>query len=85
VLGALGLGLPQLCLPQAADQFRNTDAVVARGAGLSIGPDRMGVEPVHDAVGRLLAEPGWRISAAEVAAEIAAMPAPEHLVALLAG
>ena len=39
VLGALGLGLPQLCLPQAADQFRNTDAVVARGAGQRIGPD----------------------------------------------
>ncbi|MEO5711841.1 MAG: glycosyltransferase [Nocardioidaceae bacterium] len=84
VLGALGLGLPQLCLPQAADQFRNTDAVVARGAGLGITPDRLSPEGVHDAVGRLLDEPGFRSSAGEVAAEIAAMPAAEDVVTLLA-
>lgn len=85
VLGTLGLGLPQLCLPQAADQFRTTHAVVARGAGLGITPDRMSPEAVHDAVGRLLTEPGYRTSAGEVAAEIAAMPAPHEVVALLAG
>ncbi len=32
-LGALSHGLPQLCLPQAADQFRNGTAAVSTGAG----------------------------------------------------
>ena len=39
VLGALGTGLPQLCLPQAADQFRNAAGVSAAGAGLALHPD----------------------------------------------
>jgi UDP:flavonoid glycosyltransferase YjiC (YdhE family) len=33
VLATLGLGIPQLCLPQAADQFLNAAAVVRPGCG----------------------------------------------------
>ena len=32
-LGALSHGLPQICLPQAADQFRNAAGVLQSGAG----------------------------------------------------
>ncbi len=38
VFGAAGLGLPQVCLPQGADQFRNTAGVVSTGAGLGLHP-----------------------------------------------
>ena len=40
VFGAAGLGLPQVCLPQAADQFRNTAGVVGSGAGIGLHPDQ---------------------------------------------
>ena len=41
VLGALALGIPQLCLPQAADQFLNAAAVARAGAGLAIPPEEV--------------------------------------------
>ena len=43
VLGALALGIPQLCLPQAADQFLNA-AAVARAYDLAH-PDGPGPPP----------------------------------------
>ncbi|HSS23012.1 MAG TPA: nucleotide disphospho-sugar-binding domain-containing protein [Mycobacterium sp.] len=36
MLGALAHGLPQLCLPQGADQFRNAQACAAAGAGIAL-------------------------------------------------
>ncbi len=38
VLATLASGLPQLCLPQGADQFLNAHAVAAAGAGISLPP-----------------------------------------------
>ena len=38
VLATLTLGLPQLCLPQGADQFLNAAAVASAGAGISLMP-----------------------------------------------
>lgn len=82
-LGALGAGLPQLCLPQAADQFRNTSAGVRRGAALALGPDASTGKAIADAVTSLLHEPSFRAAAHEVAAEIAAMPSPREVVEVL--
>lgn len=79
-LAALARGLPQLCLPQAADQFRNAGAGTRAGAVLSITPDEMSAEAVATAVSRLLAEDEFRVAAAGVAAEIRAMPSPEEVV-----
>lgn len=83
-LGALATGLPQLCLPQAADQFRNTAAGVRRGVALALAPDAASGEAIASEVARLLAEPAFRSSAQEVAAEIAAMPSPADVVQVLA-
>ena len=82
-LGALAAGLPQLCLPQAADQFRNTTAGVRRGVALALGPDVATGEAIASAVMCLLAEPSFRGGAEEVADEIAAMPSPAEVIHML--
>lgn len=73
-LAALGAGLPQLCVPQAADQFMNTAACVRSGAGLALQPGSVTVDAVRAAVGRLLHEPAFRTRAEEHSAEVASMP-----------
>lgn len=78
-LAALAARLPQLCVPQAADQFLNAAACARSGVGLVVGPGRVSVEGVRDAVERLLAEPGFRAAAERVSDEIAAMPSPPEV------
>jgi UDP:flavonoid glycosyltransferase YjiC (YdhE family) len=82
-LAALGLGIPQLCLPQAADQFLNTAAVTRAGAGLAIAPGEVDATAVSDATRRLLDEPGFKDRARAVAGEIAAMPSPDEVACRL--
>lgn len=50
ILSALTLGLPQVCLPQGADQFLNAATVAASGAGLSITPDAASGDSIAAAV-----------------------------------
>lgn len=83
-LSALALGLPQLCLPQAADQFRNSAAGVRRGAALALNPDEATGEDIATSVLRLLREASFRAAAGDVATEVAAMPAPADVVGMLA-
>jgi UDP:flavonoid glycosyltransferase YjiC (YdhE family) len=79
-LGALALGLPQLCLPQAADQFRNAVGGGRSGAALVLLPPEATPEAIALAVSRLLAEDRFRRKAAAIAAEIARMPSPADVV-----
>lgn len=83
-LAALSHGLPQLCVPQAADQFRNTDAAVTIGAALAFPPGGATVDGVRDAVSRLLGDPSFAEAAAALATEIRAMPPPEAVADWLA-
>ena len=82
-LGALALGLPQLCLPQGADQFLNAAAIASAGAGLALMPREATAEAVTDAVLRLLTDPSFRDAAARVSESIASMPSVEEVAALL--
>lgn len=84
VLGALSLGLPQVCLPQAADQFRNSAAITRTGTGIVLPPLAVTPESLVAAVQAVLGGNAYRLRAAEIAAEIAAMPAPEEVVPVLA-
>ncbi len=84
-LGALARGLPQLCVPQGADQFRNAGAGLRAGAVLVLGPDEVSPGAVRTAVELLLADPGLREGAGRLAAEIAAMPSPDEVVLALEG
>jgi UDP:flavonoid glycosyltransferase YjiC (YdhE family) len=82
-LGALSCGLPQLCLPQGADQFVNAAACTASGVGLALVPEEAGTEQIAAAVQRLLADPAFRSRAEAGAAAIASMPAPDEVAARL--
>ena len=73
-LAALSAEIPQLCVPQAADQFLNAAACATSGTGLSLQPGTVSAEQVRDAVTRLLSDSSFRVAAARVSREIAAMP-----------
>lgn len=82
-LAAVANGIPQLCLPQAADQFLNADACRHAGVGLALTPNEATVESIGGALDRLLAEASFRDRARSVAREIAAMPGPGEVAALV--
>jgi UDP:flavonoid glycosyltransferase YjiC (YdhE family) len=78
-LAALGHGIPQVALPQAADQFLNAEAGERSGAAISIRPDDLSVELIREAAARVLTEPSYREAAGRLRDEIAAMPGPESV------
>ena len=82
-LGAVSRGIPQLCLPQAADQFLNADACRRSGVGLVLEPATASAPGIADAVSRLLADNSIRARAGAVAAEIQRMPGPDEVAAVL--
>jgi len=79
-LAALARGLPQLLLPQAADQFLNAAASARAGVGIAIGPGELTAETVRDEFQRLLADPAFGDAARRMSREIEAMPAPVAVV-----
>ncbi|MDQ4070089.1 MAG: glycosyltransferase [Actinomycetota bacterium] len=81
VLASLALALPQLCLPQGADQFLNASAVAAAGAGIALPPGEATVAAVRTAVDRLLSEETLAGAAARVGESIASMPSPDEVAA----
>jgi UDP:flavonoid glycosyltransferase YjiC (YdhE family) len=83
VLGSLTLGLPQLCLPQGADQFLNADAIASSGAGISLGPEEATADAVRVAVDRLVGDATYSEVAQRLSASIAAMPSPDEVVRVL--
>ncbi len=76
MLGGLAEGLPQLLLPQGADQPFNAIAIARAGAGRALTNDEQTPSTLETAVGELLAEGPERLAAKRLAAEIEAMPAP---------
>ena len=73
-LGALTVGVPQLVLPQGADQFANAEALCAAGAALRLLPGDVTADAVAEQVRQLLpgtGEGGHRDAARALAAEIA--------------
>ena len=83
LLGALAHGIPQLCLPQGADQFRNAEACRAAGAGICLSGADATPGRIEAALRQLLTDPAPRRSAERVAAEIAGMPSPADAVRAL--
>jgi UDP:flavonoid glycosyltransferase YjiC (YdhE family) len=81
MFGALAHGLPQLVLPQGADQFINAEAGRRAGAALTLGPGEVTPDAVAAAAGRLLDDPAFATVTAVGREQIAAMPAPEQVVA----
>ncbi|MEA2973194.1 MAG: hypothetical protein QOG82_1652 [Actinomycetota bacterium] len=84
LLAALARGLPQLCLPQGADQFANADACVAAAAGRALHPGTVTVESVRAEMELVLADAAYRAAAERIAAEILAMPSPAEVADVMA-
>jgi MGT family glycosyltransferase len=82
-LAALAMGIPQLCIPQRADQFLNAEAVARAGAGLAIQPSEVDATAVAKATRQLLDVPSFLRAARTVADEIAAMPSPDDVATVL--
>jgi UDP:flavonoid glycosyltransferase YjiC (YdhE family) len=80
VLGALEVGLPQLVLPQGADQFLNAEILTAAGVGRALANDAQGPGAISEAVQALLGDSAERQAASRVRDEIAAMPSPSEVV-----
>jgi UDP:flavonoid glycosyltransferase YjiC (YdhE family) len=83
ILGALAHGLPLLVVPQGADQHANADAIVEAGAGRCLARDETTVDAIRDSVRALLRNPGHRVAAQRVRAEIEAMPTAAETVSAL--
>jgi UDP:flavonoid glycosyltransferase YjiC (YdhE family) len=82
-LAALGLGIPQVLLPQGADQFLNAEAGAASGAARVVPPDRADVATIRAAVEEALGDLSVRAAAERMAAEIRAMPSPDEVAEVL--
>ncbi|MCR6487003.1 glycosyltransferase [Amycolatopsis sp. OK19-0408] len=81
VLASLAAGLPQLVLPQGADQFANAATLEAFGAAKSLVGDAIRIPAIESAARELRTDPKPRELAQGVAAEIAKMPSPEQVLA----
>ena len=83
MLAALAHGLPMLLLPQGANQFWTAERCAGLGLAIRLLPDEVDAGAVRGAVRALLDRPAFRERAAELAGEIAAMPAPAEVVSRL--
>jgi UDP:flavonoid glycosyltransferase YjiC (YdhE family) len=83
MLGALGLGLPQLLLPQGADQFGNAEALVRAGAGESLANGDVSAVQIAASASRLLADARFTHAARAIQTELAAMPDADAVLGAL--
>lgn len=83
LLTAAGHGLPQVMLPQTADNPFNAANFAACGAGVALDVATTGAAEVGAAVTRVLTEQSCRAAAEKVREEIAVAPAPSAVVRTL--
>jgi UDP:flavonoid glycosyltransferase YjiC (YdhE family) len=76
LLTASAAGIPQLLVPGAGDRRVNSEILAARGAGLAVPAHRITAGDLE----RLATDDRLSAAARELAAEIAAMPAPADVV-----
>jgi UDP:flavonoid glycosyltransferase YjiC (YdhE family) len=79
-MNALVAGVPQLVLPQIADQYANARSVQRRGAGIAGDIGNADAVSVGAALRRLLEDPDIGRAADEVRREIAGLPPPSEVV-----
>lgn len=85
VLASLGYAIPQLCMPQAADQFGNAAAVANARAGITIHTHQADPATIADAVTQLLNKPDYQRNSRIIADQIATMPSPDYVAAIIEG
>jgi UDP:flavonoid glycosyltransferase YjiC (YdhE family) len=83
VLGAAAHGIPQLLFPVRADQWENADAASGAGVAITLELDHRAEDDIAAAIEQLVSDQQFERAAAQVAAEIAAMPFPaDHLATI---
>ncbi|MFE2753032.1 glycosyltransferase [Actinosynnema sp. NPDC059335] len=82
-LGGFAAGVPQLVVPQAADQFGNAELVAEAGLGDRLVGADVTSEAVTATAERLLADEAVRAAARAIADEVAAMPSPHDVARAL--
>jgi UDP:flavonoid glycosyltransferase YjiC (YdhE family) len=75
--GCFAHGVPQVVIPQGADNFINAAMVERVGAGLTLLPDNVNPESIRGAVSATIHEPQFDAAARRIAQEIALMPGPD--------
>jgi UDP:flavonoid glycosyltransferase YjiC (YdhE family) len=81
--GSLAHGIPQVVLPQGADNFVNARLLDRCGAGLTIQPEELSSVAVRDAVRLVLGQLSYRDTALRLADELAALPDPGEVAQTL--
>jgi MGT family glycosyltransferase len=79
----LAEGVPMVVVPITADQPYSAERCAALGVARVVGPDSRTSDAIRGAALSVLEEPGYRASARDFQAEMAALPGPEHVVELL--
>lgn len=85
LLASLACGLPAVLVPVGAEQAENAERAAAAGTALVVSPETATPNRVGAALREVLEDPGYSARAAEVAADIAAMPPAEALLEHLHG
>ena len=80
MIGGALLGVTQVCVPMAADQFDNADSLAATGSSLTIEPAAASEDSFFEAMSRVLHDDGVRSSAQRLARSFAALPDPASFV-----
>jgi len=81
MLAALAAARPMVIVPLAADQPDNAELCAAAGVARIVPLEDLTADAVQAATTALGADPSYRLRAAQVAAEIAAMPGPDDALA----
>lgn len=83
MFGALAHGLPAVAIPQGADNFTLAEALRKAGVARVLMPGTVSAGAVREAVQSVLDDPSYAVAARRTADEIAAMPGPEEVAAVL--
>ncbi|MFG2162937.1 nucleotide disphospho-sugar-binding domain-containing protein [Streptomyces olivaceus] len=80
LLTAARHGLPQVMMPQTADNPFNAANFAGSGAGVTLDAAGADAGEIGAAVTRVLTEPAWRVAAEKLRGEMAEMPPPSAVV-----
>ncbi|MBZ6309568.1 nucleotide disphospho-sugar-binding domain-containing protein [Streptomyces olivaceus] len=80
LLTAARHGLPQVMMPQTADNPFNAANFAGSGAGVTLDAAGADAGEIGAAVTRALTEPAWRVAAEKLREEMAEMPPPSAVV-----
>lgn len=80
---SLAAGVPMVLVPISADQPYSAERCAALGVGVALGPEERTASDVRRAARAVLEDRAYTRRAREMQREMAALPGPDHAVALL--